>query len=188
MTNIALFTGRFQPPTIAHTHTLEKILARWQRVHIGVSDPSIPGTYDPQWEEFVQSSRSRFDGAKLVFTTGEVVSLWQAHVCHAGLADRVTCSGIPRPHLSIFSERFPSDSFDMVTMAPHPDDSDGDRVRHRLFPDLLRREIFHVVPDLVLHNSDIRRRVSEGAEWSEFLTPGVLARFMEIEGPRRCAL
>ncbi len=185
MPRTALFTGRFQPPTRAHAHTVDRILLQWSTLLIGVSDSTIPGTYEPQWEEFVRSSASRQTSAKRIFSASEITDLWVAHIREAGLSDRVTCMPIQRPHLRGFNDAYPPQQFDMVSLEPHEDDSESDRVRHRLFSPLLGRPIFHVTPDFVMHNSEIRDRISAGASWNEFLTPGTYDVFLSMNGPER---
>lgn len=184
---IALFMGRFQPPTRSHANTLEKMLERWRRVHIGVSDASIKGEYDPVWEEFVRASASRQTPQKRIFSAAEVVEMWSGHINHERLQERVTCTPVQRPHLRGLNQQYPPGVFDIADVIPHDGDSDADRLRHECFSRLLQRAVHHVVPDFMLHNSEIEQRVHRGAPWSDFLTPGVLAVFERLGGPVRIA-
>lgn len=58
----ALFLGRFQPPSIAHAHTLEVIRRRWQKVviivtHVGSGEQN---GYPEEWREFIRISEANF--------------------------------------------------------------------------------------------------------------------------------
>lgn len=187
MARTALFTGRFQPPNKAHAHTVDKILLRWERLCIGISSSEKSKDYDSKWESWVIASASRFGSNKLIFTPAEIVDMWYGHIRHAGLEKQVTCEIIPRPHLRGFNALYPSDRYDMINPRPHSDDSEGDRIRHELFPELLKRRIWFVQPDFMLHNSEIFRRVHDSASWKEFLTPGAYNVFLQLSGPERVA-
>lgn len=182
----ALFTGRFQPPSIAHACTVETILRNWSFLTIGVSTPSGSLDYDPAWEAYLEMTRGNFNGHKVVFSAEEVQLMWRAWITRSGLTARVVCELVPRPHLRAFTLQYPANRFDFVHPSPHESDSAGDRCRYDLFPKLLGREIFLVEPPWRLHNSEILRQIQSGVRtWDESIAPGALELFMEFNGPER---
>jgi hypothetical protein len=184
--NTALFTGRFQPPSLAHVATVKTILSDWPSLVIGVSSPDNSTDYDPRWQPFLDASRGKFTDKSAMFTPHEVKEMWDAWISAAGLENRVRCELIPRPHLRAFTRKYPSCNFDMVYPAAHKDDSEGDKQRHLLFPVLLEREIFLVEPSFRQHNSETRLLIREGkTTWKQNMPDGAYDVFIRLNGPQR---
>ena len=186
--NTALFTGRFQPPSIAHVATVETILCIWAHVAIGISVPCQKTFVDSRWLPYFEVSRNRFSANASIFASEEVKRMWDAWIMFSNLNSRVTCSLAPRPYLPEFSLAYPSDKYDMVYPSLHESDSDGDRVKHELFPQLMDREIFLIDPPFRLHNTRIRELVAMGRSWEEFIPCGAYDVFLEINGPKRISV
>ncbi len=185
----ALFTGRFQPPSVAHVATARAILERWQSLVIGVSDPNLGVRRElfDRWSTHIDATKDGFSPARYLFESREVIRMWAAWITAAGLAHRVSCDAIPRPIFAEFSLMFPPEDYDFVVPRVQADSTPAERHRKARFPELLGREVFEVSPSFVLHNSEIRRLVLEGRSWSEFLPAGTFDVFVEIGGPARIA-
>lgn len=184
--NRALFTGRFQPPSVAHVATVHAILELWEYVTIGVVDPMISSdeVHDSRWSQHVDMIRGGYSPGKFVFSAAEVVQMWAAWIKHSGLEGRATSVVMPRIYLPSFSQLFPASSYDLVY--PRPLEGDiAEQQRVRLFPVLLGRQLFEVVPDSQLHNTDIRGLVKGGRSWGEFIPAGAYDVFLVIKGPAR---
>ena len=151
--NTALFTGRFQPPNIAHVATVETILGLWVHVAIGISTLGSTALVDSRWLPYLEASQNRLTPAKSIFTPAEVKRMWDAWITFSYLNSRVTSLLTPRSCFAEFNADYASSKYDMVYPTLHESDSDGDRVRHSLFPQLLERPIFLVEPPFRLHNT-----------------------------------
>lgn len=186
MAATALFTGRFQPPSIAHAATAKTILTVWSSLIIGISVPVDGSEFDPAWQPFLDATRDNFGGSKAVFTPHEVQTMWKAWIAHAGVTKQVACELAPRPHLPAFAERYPASQFDMVYPSPHESDSTGDQRRHELFPKLLGRKVFLVEPPFRLHNAQIKQDIRSSLRtWENSIAPGAFEIFMTLNGPMR---
>jgi hypothetical protein len=185
----ALFTGRFQPPSIAHVATALAILERWEFLVIGVADPNLGARRDLRdlWSVHIDATKDGFSPARYLFESREVVRMWTAWINATGLAHRIRCEAVPRPSFVEFSLMFPPEDYDFVVPGVQAKSTPAELLRKALFPKLLGREVFEISPSFVLHNSEIRTFVLEGRSWSEFLAPAVYDVFTEIGGAARIA-
>ena len=120
-----------------------------------------------------------------IFTPEEVRRMWNGWITHANLGSRVACSLTPRPCFPEFNLEYPRSNYDMVYPSMHESDSEGDRVKNSLFPQLLDRPIFLIDPPFRLHNTQIRELVAAGHRWEEFIPEGAYEVFVEISGATR---
>jgi nicotinamide mononucleotide adenylyltransferase len=185
--NTALFTGRFQPPSIGHVAMVDAILERWHRLIIGVVDPNLHSTdsFDQRWLPHMAVTKNGFSPQNFIFSPHEIVRMWRAWIEDEGLKDRVTAKPVPRIFLNAFSELYPGENYDLVYPAVLPDDSHAEHLRQRIFPELLRRAVYHVEPRFQLHNSQIKKLVQEGRNWKEFIPRGAYEVFKSIDGALR---
>lgn len=185
-TRNAVFPGRFQPPNIAHAATVESILRWWPNVTIAISTPSDDLDFDERWRPYIEASKDRVSAEKQIFSANEIAQMWSAWIEISGFADRAFCVSAPRTFLRRFSQLFPSKSFDLVYPTPHQTDTDGDKCRHELYPQLLDRPIYLVEPPFRLRNTQIRTEIeADSRTWEESLPPGTIDVFHQIEGPDR---
>lgn len=184
--SIGLFCGRFQPPSIAHVATAVTILEEWQALVIAISKPSSDLDYDSAWQSYVTESNQRNSNSHSIFSPAEVARMWNAWTKSACLTERVECCIAERAFMRGFNRRFPPEIYDYVHPSPHESDSDGDKLRHELYPKLMGRPVFLVDPPFRLKNSKIRAEVRTGKRtWEASLPPGAIDVFFEINGPER---
>ena len=185
----ALWTGRFQPPTIAHLATVTTILEKWDRLTIIVSvEMPAPSHMHREWADYIlTSSRTSYGPGKNPFSGNEILDMWTAGVERAGLSSVVNVATRGRPEFdSKFIEQYPADDFDFVLIDLGESSAGIDQLHQNVLPRLHGRPVFSVQPTFKLHNSEIRRKVyDEGHGWEEFLPSGVYDVFQRIEGSER---
>ena len=113
--------------------------------------------------------------------------MWQAHIEHLSIADRVSCVIIKRPDYELdFANLFPAAEIDLVWPELSDTDHETDILRHRLYPQVLGRPIYYVRPAMKLHNSQIREYIRAGRlDWTDYIAPGAYSVFREMNGPER---
>lgn len=185
----ALWTGRFQPPSIAHVATAVTILKSWERLEIVVSyEIPPPAHIATEWAAYIQASqRTSFGAGKNPFTPTEVRDMWLAAIRCSQQLSRVTVEISGRPEFDpTFIDRYPANTHDFILVRLAQGDSSIDSIHDDVLPRLHRRPVFHVHPPFKLHNSQIRKNVLEnGHPWSAYLPAGTLEVFERIDGPRR---
>lgn len=184
----ALFPGRFQPPSIAHAHTLDVIRRKWRHVVILITYASngTPNKYREKWREFLHMSDLNFLPEKNPFTPEEVQEMWQSHIDANGLQESVSCKINVRPHLDPhFNTNFPPSAFVIVYPKAGCTETAHDLLREQVISKILNRNIVIVHPGFMLHNMEIKLRVAAGESWERFIAPGAYETFIRLRGPER---
>lgn len=185
----AIWFGRFQPPSIAHFASLNKILEEWKLVHVGiVKYTPQPRDIDPIMASHL-SDESSFLPERNPFSPEEVRDMWLACIMEASLADRVHLHIVPRPeYWPEYRSLFPPERVNHVQVSGGSGESSAEVFRAEFYPKYYGRRIWRVAPPFMLHNSEIRRRIAEQkGGWSEYLPAGTYETFMRINGPERVA-
>lgn len=184
--------GRFNPATKGHLALVAAALANWDTLCICVSDlaAAVPSAFDPRSapmpEEFYSACDAKCSPERNPFTVDERVWMWRATLRAAGLSEVVTVVAIRRPehYPDEFNDRFPADRHDLIF---GNSTNDFDVLKSMYFGLLLKRPVLPVEPAFTLHTTDIKSRVRQGADWSEYLPPGGYEVFAAIQGPDRMA-
>lgn len=110
----AIWVGRFQPPSIAHFHTLITILEQWPRATIGV----VSNEFDnidrkgALWDQYRSIMRPT---GKNLFSSDEIIALWSQAIKTNDLCNRVNVRSVIRPECSIvFDADFHFSRYDYI--------------------------------------------------------------------------
>ncbi len=182
----ALFLGRFQPPSIAHLETVRTILKQWDNLTIAVVYNSPrPKNVDPRWVRPLEiEDASSYSQPKNPFSSTEVGLMWEECLKVAGVTSRVMVTETLRPQFYPFNERFPPEGFNWVSITPNEKNNNSlDRLQ--MYEELFGRKIWLVKPEFELHNTEIKKIVSLGRSWKEFIPAGAFEIFIEVDGPSR---
>lgn len=182
----ALFLGRFQPPSTAHLETVQSILVQWKHLTIAVIYNTLrPAEIPPQWDDQLMSEdTTAYASPKNPLSSAEVSRLWRGCLETVGLLSRVAVVETKRPQFYPFNERFPSDRFDWVALTLSSISAE-EATRRRMYEKMFCRKIHEVTPAFQLHNTEIKKLVRQGRQWSEFVPRGAYEIFLEINGPSR---
>lgn len=188
MRHRALLQGRFQPVSVGHAAVLAEILQRWRYVTIGVVYNSPrPNYVDPRLVEYLnQADQGSYGPYRNPFTPEEIKRMWEAYIEQEGLDGRVTCRLVKRLEFyENLEEVFPASEIDFVWPEITSNDTVLDVMRHKLYPDIFKRDILYVRPVLKLHNAQIRNLIRAGSSWQNFIPPGAHEIFCSVDGAAR---
>ncbi len=187
--HIAVFLGRFQPPTIAHAATVQYILTQWHKIIIGIVYHSPPpDNFDyKKWGYTLKESS--FDVARNPFTPEEVHEMWKGYINSCNAGNRISCQLTKRPHFTQqFNAIYPPDTTDIVCIQAPEGDPDYGR-QYTIFQRMFNRNVYFIDPPLPLHNKDIKRIIKlYHRSWQEYIPVGAYEVFMQINGPIRVSL
>lgn len=187
----SLVIGRFNVPTTAHAHTLERAaLSSGGPLAVGIISSNLWSLdFDPDEHTRDYIADANEQHRKTSFTPEERRSMLNLTIADTGLyLAQVVEIGRPELSPSRFTRTFPPDEYDLCFPAPRSERNAGfDEHRDQALPKILERRVVPVVTDITHHNSDIKRRaVAEGDHvWSEYMTPRAYDYFRDIKGPDR---
>ncbi|MFH1254883.1 MAG: hypothetical protein V1667_00180 [bacterium] len=188
----AIWVGRFQPPSIAHFYSLTAILKQWPHVTIGVVSDEIDvvdrkGMLWGQYLAFMRQTSCNI--GKSLFSSSEIVALWEEVITKNDLCDRVNARPIMRPECSVaFDADFHFSQYDYVEIEGGAGNIDVENFRKQYASEMYRRAIHWVYPSLVLHNSQIKKLIArQCGSWPDYLAPGATKLFSQFNGPSRIA-
>lgn len=163
------------------------MLTTWQYVKIVVVYmKAAQQAHGDAWNAFVRASEANFLPGKNPFTPEEVCTMWHAHIAALALEGRVSCESNMRPHLDPdFNLKYPPSQTVLVYPKVGAAESAADVARERGIGIALGREVRFVQPDFMLHNTEIRSRVTTAEDWEQYLAEGVYETFLGLRGPER---
>jgi hypothetical protein len=167
----------------------KNILLSWPAVTIGVVyNTERPALMDFRWSDLVQATDKDYSADRNPFSVDEIIRMWTVCLETCNLSDQVQALAMPRPQFCDFNVIFPKEQYDVVFTASLEDEHDPLlSSRLALYLEVFGRQAFAVKPPFKLHNSDIRRLIASGRDWAEFIAPGAIEVFNEINGPQRVA-
>ncbi len=186
----ALWFGRFQPPSVAHTAALHAILGEWERLCIGIVTENIGQTceIEDRWAQYHERmSLISYGKGRNPFTPCEVKAMWLESIKAQDLTDRVSCVIVPRPEcwreLNVI---YSPAAYDVVMVANGSNDTYIDDFRKRHGAEMYGRPLSWTQPLFILHNSNIRSHILRGdTTWDRFLPKGTYEKFIELDGAAR---
>lgn len=187
----SLVIGRFNVPTLAHAHTLERAAsANDGELAVGLITPNLWGLdYEPDEEAKRYLATSAEQHLKTTFSPEQRRNMLNLTLGDVGLGSAAIIS-IGRPEVSpgTFNRLLPVDQYELCFPSPKDSANSGfDAHRDEVLPRLLKRIARKVETDFTQHNSDIKSEAAKKgpAVWKKYMTSNTYTYFRDINGPER---
>jgi nicotinamide mononucleotide adenylyltransferase len=180
----ALTFGRFSPIKKGHVCGIIDMLRYCEFLVVGVVDSLTEKvSVSEKFANFCQMADLKNHSNHTRFSLEQRLAMAQAALSRLIKENRVDVIDIPRPEYAIdkISERFPADQYQIFFS--NICDTEFDRERNVIMPEMLNRSIFLVQPsDIVIHNTQLVEDVNMGnLKWADIIPEESLGLFLKYK-------